>query len=163
MEGNNESRTDPERGQLGSPSAGTGFETPGQQCLPNWEMGRTTVNGCLLVGVSLNLGGNTFPLTEPVIGTRTDSQTSTPSASSKTVFLQMSRIPIDSEPASEENKQIDLGGKEASYRFEKRMYWRYFLFLGELWVCMPGLCLVLLPVSLICVCFVLLLTTVKVR
>ena len=38
MEGNNEGRMDPERGQLESPSAGTGFETPGQQCLPNWEM-----------------------------------------------------------------------------------------------------------------------------
>ena len=25
--------------QLESPSDGTGFETPGQQCLPNWEIG----------------------------------------------------------------------------------------------------------------------------
>ena len=56
MEGNNEGRIDRERGQFESPSAGTGFETPGQDCLPNWEMGRTTVNGCLLVGVSLNWG-----------------------------------------------------------------------------------------------------------
>ena len=61
MEGNNEGRMGPERGQLESPSAGTGFERPGQQCLPNWEMRRTTVDGCLLVGVSSNLGGNTFP------------------------------------------------------------------------------------------------------
>ena len=38
MKGSNEGRMDPDRGQLESPSAGTGFETPGQQCLPNWEM-----------------------------------------------------------------------------------------------------------------------------
>ena len=47
--------------QLESPSAGTSFETRKQQCLPNWEMGRTTVDGCLLTGVSSNLGGNVFP------------------------------------------------------------------------------------------------------
>ena len=101
---------DPERGQLEPPSAGTCFETSGQQCLPNWEMRRTTVDGCLLVGVSSNLGANTFSLTDFAIGTRTDSQTSTPSASSKTVFLQISRKPGDSEPVSEENKQFDPGG-----------------------------------------------------
>ena len=55
---------DLERGQLESPSAGAGFETPGQQCLPNWEMGRTTVDGCLLAGVSSNLGRNIFPREE---------------------------------------------------------------------------------------------------
>ena len=83
MKGNDEGRMDPERGQLESPSAGTGLKTPGQQCLPNWEMGRTTVDGCFLAGVSSNLGGNPFSLTELAIGTRTGSQTSTPSASSK--------------------------------------------------------------------------------
>ena len=86
-EGNNEGRMDPEQGRLESPSAGTGFETPEQPCLPNWGMGRTNVDGCLLVGVSSNLGGNTFLLTELVIRTQNDSQTSTLSASSKTVFL----------------------------------------------------------------------------
>ena len=55
-------RMDPERGQLESPSDDTGFETPGQQCPPNWEMGRTTSDGSLLAGVSSNLGGNTFSL-----------------------------------------------------------------------------------------------------
>ena len=102
---------DPERGQLESPSAGTYFETPGQQCLPNWEMRQATVDDCLLVGVTSNLGGNTYSLTGLVIGTRTDSQTSTPSALPKTVFQQMSRKPGDSEPASEENKQFDPSGK----------------------------------------------------
>ena len=32
---NNEGRMDPERGKLEPPSAGTGLETPGQQCPPN--------------------------------------------------------------------------------------------------------------------------------
>ena len=32
---NNEGRMDPERGELEPPSAGTGLETPGQQCPPN--------------------------------------------------------------------------------------------------------------------------------
>ena len=101
---------DPGRSQLEPPSAGTGFETPGQQCLPNWEIGRTTVDSCLLAGVSSNLGGNIFSLAEIVIGMQTDSQT-LPSASSNTVFLQMSRKPGDSKPASEENQQLDPGGK----------------------------------------------------
>ena len=37
---NNEGRMDPERGELGSTSAGAGLETPGRQCPPNegaWE------------------------------------------------------------------------------------------------------------------------------
>ena len=69
MERNDEGRMDPVRGQLESPSTGTGFETPGQQCLVNWEMRRTTADGYLLAGVSSNLGGNTFPLAEIVTGT----------------------------------------------------------------------------------------------
>ena len=161
MEGNNEGRMDPERGQLESSSAGTGFETPGQRCLPNLEMGRIPGDGCLLVGVSPNLEGNTFSLTELVIGTRTDSQTSTPSASSKTVFLQMSRKPGNSEPASEETSSLTPVDKGRSHRFEKRMNWYSFLFLGELWAWMPGLFLVLLPVCLFCICFVLFFTTGK--
>ena len=98
MEGHNERGMDPKPGQLKSssagmdqlesPSAGTCFETPGQQFRPNWEMGRTTVDGNLLVGVSSNLRGNIFSLKELV----TD-------------------LPKDKEPASEENKQFDLGGK----------------------------------------------------
>ena len=67
----------------------------------------------------------------------------------------MSRKPGDSELPSKENKQFDPGGKEGSHRFEKRMYWYSFLFLGDLWAWMPGFCLVLLPVCLFCVYFVL--------
>ena len=55
---NNEGRMDPERGELESPSAGTGLETPGQQCPPNegtWETGRTTADGFLTAGVGSTL------------------------------------------------------------------------------------------------------------
>ena len=41
----NEGKVDPERDELESPSAGTGFETPGQQCHPIWETGQTTADG----------------------------------------------------------------------------------------------------------------------
>ena len=102
---------DPEPGEFESSPAGTGSETSGQQCLSNLEMERTIVNGCLLVGVSSNLGGNIFSLEELVIGTQTDSQTPTLSASSKTVFLQISCKPKDNELASKENKQFDPSGK----------------------------------------------------
>ena len=69
---------DPVRDQLKSPSAGTGFELPGQQCYPIWEIGRTTADGCLLVAVGLNLGGNTLFPTERIIGTQTGSITTAP-------------------------------------------------------------------------------------
>ena len=39
IEENTEEGMNPEPGELESPSAGTDFETPGQQCVPNWEMG----------------------------------------------------------------------------------------------------------------------------
>ena len=60
VERNNEGRMDPERGQLESPSAGTGLETPGRQCLPIREVVRTTAGGCFLAGASSNLGGTLF-------------------------------------------------------------------------------------------------------
>ena len=79
IEGHNEGGMDPEpgelepssagTGQLKSPSAGTGVEAAGQQCLSNWDMEQTSiVDGCLLVGVSSNLGKNIFSLKELVIG-----------------------------------------------------------------------------------------------
>ena len=55
----NEGRMDPERGELKSSSAGTGLETPEQQCPPNegiWETGRTTADGILTAGVGSNQG-----------------------------------------------------------------------------------------------------------
>ena len=47
---------DPEQDQLEKPSAGTGLETPGQQCPPNGKTGRTTADGYLLVGMGSNQG-----------------------------------------------------------------------------------------------------------
>ena len=51
---NNEGKMGPELEELEPPSAGTGLETPGQQCPPNegiWETGRTTASGILTAGV----------------------------------------------------------------------------------------------------------------
>ena len=61
MKRNEEGRMDPEPDQLESPSTGTGFETPEQQCPPNEGAGRTTADGCLLFVVSSNLGEKIFP------------------------------------------------------------------------------------------------------
>ena len=45
IEENKEGMVDPERDELEPQSAGTGLETPGQQCPPNGETGRTIVDG----------------------------------------------------------------------------------------------------------------------
>ena len=111
MEKNDKGRVDPEQDQLESPSAGTAFETPGQQCLPNGGTGRITAEGCLLVSVGSNLGGNTFSPTERIIGTRAGSVTTTPIVSSKTASMQTRRKPKDKKTGSEENKQFDPGEK----------------------------------------------------
>ena len=72
MEESIEGKIESELGELESSSAGTGFEAPGQQCLSNWEMERTTVDGCLLVGGRSYFGETTFSLEEFVIETQTD-------------------------------------------------------------------------------------------
>ena len=121
MEKTDKGRMDPERDQLESPSAGTDFETPGQQYHPNTETGRTTAVGCLPVGVSSNFGENTFPLAE----------ITTPSTASTTVFLQASRKPKDKKTASEENKQFDPGGKGGEPPPWKAGVPVFFSFLGD--------------------------------
>ena len=98
--------------ELESPSAGTGIETPGQQCPPNegsWEAERTNADGYLLVGMGSNQGEDTSPRTERV-GTRAPTTTTTTSAASNIIFLQQDRKPRDKTP-SENNKQSDRGGK----------------------------------------------------
>ena len=65
----NQGKMDPEPTELESPSAGTGFETPEQQCSPNgetWETGRTIADGYLLVGMGSNQGGDTSSPAEHV-------------------------------------------------------------------------------------------------
>ena len=61
IEEKNEGRMNPELTELESSSAGTGLETPGQQCPPIewiWETGRTIADGYLLVGMGSNQGGD---------------------------------------------------------------------------------------------------------
>ena len=55
-----EGKREPELGKLESSSAGMGLEAPGQQCLSNWEIGRTNVDGCLLVDGGSKFGGHHF-------------------------------------------------------------------------------------------------------
>ena len=98
-----------ELGELESSSADTSLEAHEQQYISNWRMERTTVDDCSLVDGSSNSGEITSSLEEFVNGTQTDSQTSTSFASSKIIFLQMSRKPEDKELVNEENKQFDSG------------------------------------------------------
>ena len=106
-----EDKMEPELGELESSPAGTGLEAPGQQSLSNWEMEQTTVDGCLFVDGSSDLGENTFFLEDFVIQMEPDRQTSTSFASSKTACPQTSRKYDDTELGNDENKQFDSGGK----------------------------------------------------
>ena len=93
------SKIDPELTELKPPSAGTGLETPGQQCPPNegiWEKGRTIAEGYLLVGMGSNKGGDISSPTEHA-GTRAGTAATPEQPRHKTT--------------SEENKQFDPGGK----------------------------------------------------
>ena len=97
--GSNEGRVNPELTELEPPSAGTGLETPGQQCPPNegiWEKGRTIADGYFLVGVGSNQGGDISSPTE-YVGTRAGTAATPAKPRDKTT--------------SEENKQFDPGGK----------------------------------------------------
>ena len=70
---NNEGRMDSKRGELESPSGGTGLETPGQQCPSNegtWEKGRTIADGYSLVGMGSNQGGDICSPTTERVDTR---------------------------------------------------------------------------------------------
>ena len=137
-----------ERGQFESPSAGTGFETPGQQCHPNRETGRITAEGYLLVGVGSNLGGNTFSPAKRVIGTRTGSVATTSVASSKTASLQTRRKTKDKKTSSEENKQFGPNGKGGEPPPWKAGVPVFFSFLGA--ACALCFCLCLF-VCLLCI------------
>ena len=67
----------PKPTEIKKPSAGTGIETPGQQCPPNegiWETGRTIADGYLLVDMRSNQRGDISSPTEHV-GTRAGTST----------------------------------------------------------------------------------------
>ena len=121
MEKKDEGTMDPERDQLEPPSVSTGLETPGQQCPRNGETGRTTADGCLLVGVGSNLERNTFPPAEIAVGTRPDSESATPPAASNIIFLQASRNSEDKTTVSEEKSNLTPAGKEETHRFRERL------------------------------------------
>ena len=132
---NNEGKIDPERGELKSSSAGTGLETPGQQCPLNegiWEAGRTTAAGFLTAGVGSSQGGNISSPTERAKSTATIAD-----ISSKAATPENRRH----KTTSEENKQFDPGGKG-----KKVPPWNAAVtllsFSGESWEA-PCLCLVL--------------------
>ena len=104
MEEKDEGWMNPERDELESPSAGTDFKTPGQQCHPIWETGQTTADGFLTAGVGSNLGKHTSPTTERV-------ETRAVRTTVNITFLQQGHKPKDKEKGSEENKQFNPGGE----------------------------------------------------
>ena len=157
----NEGRMNPEQGELESSSAGTGLETPEQQCPPNegtWETGRTTAGGGFLTaGVGSNQGGSISSPTECV-----DTRASTKSTAT---FADIS-LPTEhvstlagtaATPAkrrhktiSKENKQFDPGEKG-----EKAPPWNAAVtlhcFSGESWEA-PCLCFVFSVCALCVLC-----------
>ena len=76
---NTEGKMGPELEELESPSAGTGLETPGQQCPPNegtWDQGRTTTSDILTAGEGSCQGKNiSSPTTESVDKRAKDTKT----------------------------------------------------------------------------------------
>ena len=115
---NYEERMDLALGELESPSAGTGFETPGQQRHPIWETGRTTADGFLTAGVGSNQGRNISSPTERG-DTRAGTKSRTTSADISSPAEHVgTRAGTAATPAkrrrkttSEENKQFHPGGK----------------------------------------------------
>ena len=105
---------DPERGEPGPSSAGTGLETPGQQCPPNegiWETGRTTADGILTVGVGSNQGGNISSPTERAKSTAMFADISSPTEHVGTqAWTAATPENRRHKTTSEENKQFDPGG-----------------------------------------------------
>ena len=137
--------------ELESPSAGTGLETPGQQCPPNegiWETGRITASGILTAGVGSSQRKNiSSPTTESVDKRAKDTKTIEDISSTATTQENRRR-----KTPSEQNKQFDPGEKG-----EKAPPWNSAVtllsFSGESW---EALCLFSVCAScfLICVCFV---------
>ena len=148
MEEKDKGRMEPERDELESSSAGTGLETPGQQCHPIWETGRTTADGFLTAGVDSNQGGDISSPTERV-DTRAVRTTTPISAASNINFQQQGHKPKDKDKDSEENKQFDLGVEE-----EKPPPWNAAVMVGFSFPeknARPGVPVFLLRVLCLCV------------
>ena len=107
---NNEGKMGPELKELESPSAGTGLETPGQQCPSNegiWETGRTTASGILTAGVDSSQKENISSPTTESVDKRAKDTTTVADISSKASTPSKRRH----KTFSEQNKQFDPGGR----------------------------------------------------
>ena len=107
---NNEDEMGPELEKLKSSSAGTGLNTPGQQCPPNEgirETGRTTASGTSTAGASSSKKRNISTSTGTVAGI--SSTAATPGYRRLKTF-------------NEENKQFDPGGQGDKARLGTRLY-----------------------------------------
>ena len=135
----NEGRMNPELEKFKSSSAGTGLNTPGQQCPPNEgirETGRITASGTFTAGASSSKKRNVSTSTGTVAGI--SSTAATPGYRRLKTF-------------SEENKQFDPGGQGEKARLGTRLYST--LFSGESW--QAPCCFLFVPRALcfLCVCF----------
>ena len=108
---NNEGEMDLELEELKSSSAGTGLETPGQQCPPYegiWEPRRTIADDYFPTGMGSIQGGD-ISSPKKRVGTQAGT-VMTPAYSSNTIFRKASRKP-GVKTFSEQNKQFDPGGR----------------------------------------------------
>ena len=123
MEEKGEGKTDPELKEFKSSSAGTGFETPGQQCLNEGtlEATQTTTTDFVTACVGSSLGRNiTSPTTESVpVDTRASTKSTPTLADTSLPTEHVGRLAATAatpenrrrKTPSEENKQFDPGGK----------------------------------------------------
>ena len=90
--------------ELKSSSAGTGLNTPGQQCPPNegtWDQGRTNTSGILTAGLGSYQEGR-IPTTTECEDTKTFADTSSNAATPENRRLKT---------FSEQNRPFDPGGR----------------------------------------------------
>ena len=110
-----EGKMGPELEELKSSSAGTGLETPGQQCPPNegtWDQGRTTTSGILTAGMGSYQEGN--------ISSPTEREKNTPTVADipSTAATPSKRR---HKTSSEEKKLFHPGGKGEKARLGTRL------------------------------------------
>ena len=115
-----EIRMDSEPDWLESPSAGTGFETAGQQCHRTWETRRTTAARYLTTGVGSNLGETLLhPLNaltrKPIAKSRQRLQHQTPFS------CRRAANPKTGRKAAKKTSNLTLVGKEETHRFGRRV------------------------------------------
>ena len=144
---NNGGRMNPERGELEPPSAGTGLETPGQQCPPNegtWEKGRTTADAIRSLAWD-RTKRETFLRLRRNAWTREPSEQRQTSLSCSRATSPKTRI-----KAAKRTSSLTLVKKERRHRFGTRLQLIVFFFQwGERWA--MGDLLLVLRVFFLCV------------